>query len=111
FFKSFNLERTDPISDLFYKLHLHQEINIQSLLKNFSTYRRTLYPVLNQYGEQNVLSEIEKRIRYNIQRYPSNQNFKTFICILKYRSNILFSYSERRTLRIVYLMTLNKIRF
>lgn len=108
FFNSFDLKPAEEISEIFCSLHLHQQIDVSRFVKSFVDFKKNMQVILQKYGKEKVLKEIDHRIRYNIQRYPSNQNFKTILIVFINRPSILFKYSKRRTLKILYLTLLKR---
>ena len=109
FFLSFNLIEAEEVAKKFMALHLQQEINVHKFLKRFAKFKSNIKIVLEKYGEEEVLDEIDLRLRYNIQRFKSNHNLKTLISILKYRPSILFKYSKKRSLKILYLLIFKRV--
>ena len=101
FFKAFEIPSLDFISTLFKDLHLHQKIDVLNFLKKYSTIIEDLSQVLEIYEERKIIREIDIRIRANILRYEKNQNLKTLMEVFKNRPQILFSYSRRKSLKII----------
>lgn len=101
FFKSLELNNHQYLSQIFSDLHLHQEIDIYNFLKNYNSFKIDIHKVLKVYGEKKILRELELRIRYNLQRYDSNKNFKTLYQIAKTKPSLLLSYNKKKTLQII----------
>jgi len=111
FFKSFGLKNLEYLSELFAKFHLHQEINIYEFLKKYSQFRIDMSEVLKFYGEEEILKQLDVRIRYNILKNKSNQNIKTLILIAIKRPYILLNYSKKRSLYIIFRLLFNRRNF
>ena len=103
YLESFSLGSEKKMAQTFCNLHLNQEINVKSFLRDFSNFKNKTEDVLKLYGEKKVLTEIDTRIRYNIQRFESNQNLKTLLIILQFRPKIFLKYNKKRTLKIIGL--------
>jgi glycosyltransferase involved in cell wall biosynthesis len=101
FFKTFETPSLDYISTLFKDLHLHQKIDVLNFLKRYTSIIGDISQVLKIYEERKIIREIDIRIRANILRYEANQNIQTLMEVFKTRPQILFSYSRRKSLKII----------
>lgn len=102
FFKSFEIENLNYISKLFKDLHLHQKISISEILDKRACLNNQLSQVLSRYGKVKVGKDIDIRLRHNILRFKSNQNFSTLISVIKNRPQILYGYSLKKSFIIFY---------
>lgn len=103
FFNSFAMENSEEMAEKFHALHLNKKIDVYNFIKDFSSFKEKLILIFEIYGKKRVLKEIDQKIRYNIQRFPSNQKFETLLIIITHRPSILLKYSKRRTLKILNL--------
>jgi glycosyltransferase involved in cell wall biosynthesis len=100
FFKSYNLE-DQFYPDLFKKLHLNQKIDVYNLLKRYSSIKKDLKPIFKRMNEEEILEQIDIKIRGNIYNFPQNQNLNTLFKLIKERPVLLLKYGKRKSLKII----------
>ncbi|PRX46304.1 glycosyltransferase family 2 protein [Salegentibacter salegens] len=104
FFRKLEFSKERGYSQLFSKLHQHRRIDVFSFFKNYSSFEKDMKRIyrtaININSESNV-TDIDLRLRGNIETYKKNQNIRTLIEILKNRPVVLMGYSRSRGFRII----------
>src|SRR5690606_8697577 len=92
FFNYYNLEEAEKYANIYTKLHLFEEIDVAEFMNNYKTFRNSMKTIgdsIPGFELDDLLENIDLRLRANIHKYDNNQNWKTLKLILYKRPSLL----------------------
>ena len=101
FFEVNRFKSRKHIAKLSYKLFLNHEINVYKFLKEKKGIE-IIKLISKYYSGTNLKDEMNSLIRFNIQNYKANQNFKTLFQVLKNNPRLLMGYEKKRSIIIIF---------
>lgn len=110
FFQKWDIRQPQKMAFVFGSLHLHQELDVRAFLKRYRTFKDDLYEIFQKYNQKKLLQEIDMRLRANILRFKTNQTPATLIWLILKRPQVLFLYSKKKSLKIIYKSLLGPFR-
>jgi len=110
FFEKWKIRQPQKMASVFGSLHLHQELDVKAFLKKYRTFKDDLDEIFLKYNQQKLLQEIDMRLRANILRFKANQTPATLTWLILKRPQVLFSYSKKKSLKIIYKSLLGPFR-
>lgn len=96
--------QNDKHSEMLMKIHLYEEFNVLFFLQNYSSFKKLLGDIAGRskfLKIDELLKNLDIRIRANIQQYQNNQTFDVLICLMRKNSRLLFNYDRRNSLKII----------
>jgi len=101
---SFDKEKSENYSVILMKIHQYKEISVLSLLNNYTEFKALLWRIA-QKSEllkfEELLEDLDIRIRANIQKYRNNQNTAVLRVILWKRPILLWNYDRMNSFKII----------
>ena len=104
FLEDLNLLQERKYASFLASLHQHKEIDLLSLLHNYSEIERMMEVITIRIGRKEAAAlqrELDLRVRDNLQHYPANQNLKVLLKICFARPQVFLRYDKRRSLEIL----------
>lgn len=94
--------KNETLSTLLKDLHLNQKLDVYSFLASYKELRKDFDRIIYEKENVGFWSEVDKKIRANLIRFPQSRKIGLLYLIVKVRPQILYSYSKRKSLRILF---------
>jgi glycosyltransferase involved in cell wall biosynthesis len=105
FLKYFEIKESHKYADLLTIMHQYREINVGVLFKEYVEFCSLLNIVskrLDFFNYTKLQSDLDLRLRSNIQDYKGNQNINVLFLILRNRVKLLLNYDRKNSIRIIF---------
>ncbi|MHA6279854.1 glycosyltransferase family 2 protein [Salinimicrobium sp. CAU 1759] len=105
FFHSLEINNCDDLADVFCRIHQYKQIDVSRILSKYHKLQNLLH-ILSAKIEflsfKRMVEDFDIRARANINLYPENQTYQTFLSICANRPKLLLSYDKRNSINILW---------
>jgi len=105
FLKYLEIKERNKYADLLTTMHQYREINVDGLFKEYVEFCSLLKNVserLDFFNYNKLQSDLDLRLRSNIQDYKDNQNINVLLLILRNRVELLLNYDRKNSMKIFF---------
>lgn len=97
-------KQNENYAEILKRIHLYEEFDVLSLLQNYSSFKNFLIEIAGEsefLKIDELLKNLDIRIRANIQQHQNNQTLDVLICLIRRNFKILYNYDRRNSLNII----------